>query len=64
MNSQIAHATDEQKIVAQEISRNVVKISDVAKDSEISVQEVEHASNELTKLATRLGGLVNEFRTR
>jgi len=64
MNSQIAHATDEQKSVSQEISRNVVNISDVAKSSEHSVQDVERASNELTKLASRLGGLVNEFRTR
>jgi methyl-accepting chemotaxis protein len=63
MNTQIASATEEQMAVSQEISRNVVNISDVAKSSSHSVQEVEQASRELSAAATRLSGLVNEFRT-
>jgi methyl-accepting chemotaxis protein len=63
MNTQIASATEEQMAVSQEISRNVVNISDVAKSSAHSVQEVEKTSRELSDAATRLAGLVNEFRT-
>lgn len=63
MNTQIASATEEQMTVSQEISRNVVNISDVAKGSEHSVQEVEKASRELKQTAERLAALVNEFTT-
>jgi methyl-accepting chemotaxis protein len=63
MNTQIASATEEQMAVSQEISRNVVNISDVARSSAHSVQEVERTSRELSNAATRLSGLVNEFRT-
>jgi len=63
MNTQIASATEEQMAVSQEISRNVVNISDVAKSSEHSVGEVEAASRELRNAASKLTALVNEFRT-
>ena len=63
MNSQIALATDEQMTVSQEISRNVVNISDVAKSSEHSVEEVDQASTELKEAANRLAKMVGEFTT-
>jgi methyl-accepting chemotaxis protein len=63
MNTQIASATEEQMAVSQEIARNVVNISDVAKRSEHSVQSVERASREVSSAAGRLADLVNEFRT-
>lgn len=63
MNTQIAAATEEQMAVSQEISRNVVNISDVAKSSEHSVAEVDQASNELKETSGRLAHMVNEFKT-
>ncbi|MFA7555523.1 MAG: HAMP domain-containing methyl-accepting chemotaxis protein [Spongiibacteraceae bacterium] len=63
MNNQIASATDEQMAVSQEISRNVVNISDVAKSSEHSVEEVDKASSELKDAANKLAAMVREFRT-
>ena len=63
MNTQIASATEEQMAVSQEISRNVVNISDVAKSSAYSVQEVDKTSREVNDAAGRLANLVNEFRT-
>ncbi len=63
MNTQIASATEEQMAVSQEIARNVVNISDVAKRSEHSVQSVERAAREVNSSAGRLAELVNEFRT-
>ena len=63
MNTQIATATEEQMSVSQEISRNVVNISDVAKSSEHSVEEVDRASTELKEVAGRLATMVGEFTT-
>ncbi|MDG1772735.1 MAG: methyl-accepting chemotaxis protein [Oceanicoccus sp.] len=63
MNSQIATATDEQMSVSQEISRNVVNISDVAKSSEHQIKEVDQASTELKEAASHLASMVNEFTT-
>lgn len=63
MNTQIASATEEQMAVSQEISRNVVNISDVAKASEHSVEEVDRASSELKHAADRLAAMVGEFIT-
>ncbi|WP_083921356.1 methyl-accepting chemotaxis protein [Dasania marina] len=63
MNTQIAAATDEQKTVSQEISHNVVNISDVAKSSEHSVAEIDQASSQLKDVSNRLASLVNEFKT-
>lgn len=63
MNTQIASATEEQMAVSQEISRNVVNISDVAKSSAHAVEQVDRTSRELNDTAGRLAKLVNEFRT-
>lgn len=63
MNTQIATATEEQMSVSQEISRNVVNISDVAKSSEHAIAEVDQASSELKELSSRLSSMVGEFRT-
>ena len=63
MNTQIANATDEQKTVSQEISHNVVNISDVAKSSEHSVGEIDQASSQLKEVSNRLADMVNEFKT-
>ena len=63
MNTQIASATEEQMSVSQEISRNVVSISDVSKSLEHSVEEVDSASTELMDSANRLASMVGEFHT-
>lgn len=63
MNNQIAHATEEQMAVSQEISRNVVNISDVAKSSEHAVEEVDKASTELKVTSEQLANMVHEFTT-
>jgi methyl-accepting chemotaxis protein len=62
MNQQIADATEQQMSVSREISLNVGKISDVAKGSEHSVENVENASRDLKDAANRLSNLVGEFR--
>ena len=63
MNTQIATATEEQMSVSQEISRNVVNISDVAKSSEHAIEEVDQASSQLKELSSRLATMVGGFKT-
>lgn len=62
MNSQIATATEEQMSVSQEISQNVVNISDICKRSEESVQKVEGNSHEVESVASTLNQIVSEFK--
>lgn len=63
MNTQIAAATEEQMAVSQEISHNVVNISDASKSSEHSIEEIDQASTELKDVSNRLASMVNEFKT-
>ena len=63
MNNQIASATEQQMSVSKEISRNAVNISDVAKTSEHSVEEVDQASGGLKEAANHLAVVVGEFNT-
>ncbi len=62
MNSQIATATEQQMAVSQEISRNVVSISDICKRSAESVQQVDDASSQVEEVASTLNGIVSEFK--
>lgn len=62
MNTQIATATEQQMAVSQEISRNVVSISDICKRSEESVQQVDDASSQVENVASTLNGIVSEFK--
>ena len=62
MNTQIASATEEQMSVSKEISRNVVSINDICKRSEESVSKVDHASQEMKTIASRLGEIVRNFK--
>jgi methyl-accepting chemotaxis protein len=62
MNTQIATATEEQMAVSKEISRNVVSINDICKRSEESVGKVDHASQEMKSIATRLNEIVRNFK--
>ncbi|MFZ2207601.1 MAG: methyl-accepting chemotaxis protein [Porticoccaceae bacterium] len=61
MNTQIATAAEEQAAVADEINRNVVSISTVARESADGAQHSAQASGELARLATELQGAVSRF---
>ncbi|MCG5499199.1 methyl-accepting chemotaxis protein, partial [Ectothiorhodospira lacustris] len=55
MNRQIATAAEEQTSVAEDISRNLVEITDIATTNQDSVQRTEQASRHLHTLSGRLG---------
>ena len=62
MNTQIASASEEQSAVTSEINRNVVVISDVARQTTEGSNEIAAASVRLSNLAEALQGLVRQFR--
>lgn len=62
MNNQIAAASEEQSVAADEISCNVVNMAELAKSAHSSARDTRGITNELTRAAKELGGLVERFR--
>jgi len=62
MSTQIASAAEEQSVVAEEINRNIVSISDMAEQTAAGTENTAAASDELAQLATQLQDLVGQFR--
>jgi methyl-accepting chemotaxis protein len=52
MNTQIASAAEEQSTVAEEINRNVVNITEVLEETASGSDQIRHAAEELSKLAS------------
>jgi len=63
MNIQIASAAEEQGVVAEEINRNVISISQIANQTSDGAVQTDHASGDLARLAADLQTLVNQFNT-
>lgn len=63
MNAQIATASEEQSAVADEINRNVSKISEVTSQTAHDAADTSVRSEDLVKLAEELLGLVHQFNT-
>ncbi len=63
MNTQIASASEEQSVVAEEINQNVVKISEIAANSSANAGQTQHSSDELSRLSVELQGLVSQFKS-
>ncbi|MEW6764545.1 MAG: methyl-accepting chemotaxis protein [Pseudomonadota bacterium] len=63
MNLSIASAAEEQSAVAEEVSRNVVTISQEVDHMAENSRQVTQASEELARLGARLQSLVSQFKT-
>jgi methyl-accepting chemotaxis protein len=61
-NLVIASAADEQAQVAREVDRNLVNIRDLSTQSATGAHQTSAASNELSRLAVDLNGMVARFR--
>jgi methyl-accepting chemotaxis protein len=61
MNTQIATAAEEQSAVAEEINRNISRISDVTAQTTSEAAELSHESETLVKLSEELLGVVGSF---
>ncbi|MNN49740.1 Methyl-accepting chemotaxis protein CtpH [compost metagenome] len=62
MNLQIASAAEEQSIVAEDISRNIVSISASTAGVARSAENTASASHALTKLSSEQLNLVQQFK--
>ncbi|MBK1648328.1 methyl-accepting chemotaxis protein [Rhabdochromatium marinum] len=63
VNTQLASSAEEQSTVAEEMNRNVTRISDAAEGNARSAAETKEASEHLTALAAELTSLVERFKT-
>ncbi|NTZ74714.1 methyl-accepting chemotaxis protein, partial [Pseudomonas protegens] len=61
-NLVIASAAEEQAQVAREVDRNLVNIRDLSVQSSTGANQTSAASNELSRLAVDLNGMVARFR--
>ncbi len=62
MNLQIASAAHEQSMVAEEMTRNVTQINQMADETAEGARQTEQTSRELHSLAGELQGLVQQFK--
>jgi methyl-accepting chemotaxis protein len=62
MSSQVATAAEEQGFVSEEVSRNVVAVSDLSTENMNGTAQVSEASQSLAQLAAELETIVNEFK--
>lgn len=62
INMQIAAAAEEQGVTAEEISRNVTRVSDLSQGVKSQTQQTSDASNELAQLGVTLRDMVTLFK--
>lgn len=62
MNTQIASASEQQTIVAEEINRNIVNITEVSEQTSGGARQTASSSQSLTDLANDLQQTVNRFK--
>jgi methyl-accepting chemotaxis protein len=62
MNQQIAAAAEQQSAVAEEISRSVTSIRDIADQSALAMDESASSSTQLAELGRELQGMAGRFR--
>jgi len=62
MSNQIAGATEEQTIAAEDISRNLLSISEIAHETTTAAEQISFASTDLAKLSMKLYKLVSRFK--
>ncbi|MDH5361045.1 MAG: methyl-accepting chemotaxis protein, partial [Gammaproteobacteria bacterium] len=62
MNQQIATASEEQTVVAEEVNRNIVSINAVAEEATEGSRQSANSSAELARLASELQNQVNLFK--
>ncbi|SBS61360.1 HAMP domain-containing methyl-accepting chemotaxis protein [Vibrio atlanticus] len=61
MNMQIASASEQQSIVAEDIHQNVVNVKHIAEENAVAANQTSASSTEIARLAGDLGQLVSQF---
>lgn len=62
LNNMIATAAEEQGVVAEEVSRSIININNIAIETESGAQQSTSATAEMASLASELQDLVHQFR--
>ncbi len=62
MSIQISSAAEEQSVVADEISQNVVKINFMTEQISTGAKQTSIAGGDLTRLASDIQGMVAKFK--
>lgn len=62
VNHMIAAASEEQGVVAEEINRSVISITDIAVETVEDTEEITAASENLKNLSLSLNEIVQEFK--
>ena len=62
MNAQIAVATEQQSQTSEEISRNILDISNIADESTAGIEQLSIANKELAAMTQKLQTLVGQFK--
>ena len=62
VNTQVASSAEEQSAVAEEMNRNVTRISDAAEGNAQAALQTTEASDQLARLAAELQELVGHFK--
>ncbi|ATP52473.1 hypothetical protein CR512_25305 [Pseudomonas putida] len=61
MNQQIATASEEQSVVAEQINRSVLNVRDVSDQTSAASEQTAASSGELEQLGRQLRGMVGRF---
>ncbi|MNE17861.1 Methyl-accepting chemotaxis protein McpS [compost metagenome] len=61
MNQQIATASEEQSVVAEQINRSVLNVRDVSDQTSAASEQTAASSGELEQLGQQLRGMVGRF---
>ena len=62
LNTQMASAADEQSVVTQDVSRNVITISQLAERTAVDAEQTKEVSDSLRQLSDQLESLVQRFK--
>jgi len=61
MNQQIATASEEQSVIAEQINRSVLNVRDVSDQTSAASEQTAASSGELEQLGRQLRGMVGRF---
>ena len=62
MNAQIASATEQQSMVTNDVSRNIINVQQISGEGEAATVQISQASTELALLSGKLQQMITHFK--
>ena len=63
MNIQIASASEEQAAVAEEVNKNIIRITEIANETSQGANTTTATSNDLSAMSVELQNTISQFKT-